>query len=66
MDDKKWQIVVNLLALVPLVTKGVQEAMGLYERMLAGLKDGITDEEWADALSERDNVLARVVEKTQA
>jgi hypothetical protein len=64
MDEKKWEIVVNLLTLVPLVLRGIQEAEELYNRMLTGLKDGLTPEEWADALQKRDDVLARLVEKT--
>lgn len=64
MDEKKWQIVVNLLTLVPLVLRGIQEAEELYNRMLTGLKDGLTEEEWAAALADRDAVLARVIDKT--
>lgn len=62
--EKKINIIINILPLIPAVVKGVQDATELYNRMIQALKDGITPEEMESAINERDAVLQRIVDKT--
>jgi hypothetical protein len=48
------------------IIRGIPEAVKVYEKMLAALKDGITDEEWQAALAERDAALDSLIAKTGA
>jgi len=63
-SDQKIDFMINLLPLIPPMIKGIQEAVDLYEKTVAALKNGVTVEEMNTALGERDAVLQRVIDKT--
>ena len=62
--EKKLQIVIDLLPLIPYVAAGITEAVELWNKMLATLQNGITPDEQAAQVKERDDVLQRIIDKT--
>jgi hypothetical protein len=66
ISDKKWEIVVNLLTIVPAVLKEVPGAVDLYHKMMTALKDDkISDEEWNSVLAERDALMTSIIAETE-
>lgn len=65
-DEKKWEIVLNLLTVLRVAIVAVPEAKAFYDKMLAALKDGITADEWDSLLAERDAALDSLIAKTEA
>ena len=63
--ENQVKILVNLAPLVPYVALGIKEALAVYNRIAAGLKDGVSDEEMASAVTEADAVLDRIIAKTE-
>ena len=64
MDDKKYELMINALKLVPAIIQGISGAVELYNKLMQALEGGITDEEWAAAITERNRVLDELIAKT--
>jgi hypothetical protein len=62
--EKKVELIVDMLPLLPLIARGVASAAETFNRMYTALKDGVTAEEWASLIAERDAVLDSVIEMT--
>lgn len=56
LQSKEWALVVNLIALLPYAARGVEDAVKLYQRTVAALRDGISDEEMTSLLKEREDL----------
>lgn len=57
-EKKEWELVVNLLTLVPAIVRGIQPAIDAYNRGVDALKGGVTDDELAEAGTRLDAELA--------
>lgn len=66
-SERKLEIVVNLLTIVPAIVKQIPGAISLYNRMIEALKDDtISEEEWSTLFNERDTLLASIEAATDA
>ena len=64
--DKSLKLIVNILPLIPAMIRGVEGAEKVYNDLVEGLRDGISDEEWQSAIAERDAVFDRIAAKAEA
>lgn len=63
--DKKVELIINILPLVPFIAQGIAEAADTFNRVTADLKDGTLSEDETQAmLAERDAVIERIIAKT--
>ena len=62
--SKKMAILIDLAMLWPYVQAGIKEAAEVYDKTVAGLRNGVSDEEMAAASAEMTAVLDRIIAKT--
>lgn len=64
--ERKLEIIINMLPLIPLVTKGISDAVSTYNKMAKALKSGdISDDDMSLLVAETDDILDRIIDKTQ-